>query len=209
MRYRLLMLDVDSTLIDQEVIDELAKIAGLGDQVSEITSRAMAGELDFENALRQRVRLLKGHSKEILTQVRAKITLTHGAEELISTLHSLGVKVGIVSGGFEEVIAPLAGELKLDFFRANRLAIDNGVLTGEVSGRIIGRHEKAEALRDFAKDSEVDISQTVAVGDGANDIEMIKSAGLGIAFCAKAVLRSEASVAIDVRDLRQVLDYFI
>ncbi|MFZ9222134.1 MAG: phosphoserine phosphatase SerB [Candidatus Nanopelagicaceae bacterium] len=209
MRYRLLMLDVDSTLIDQEVIDELAKIAGLGDQVSEITSRAMAGELDFENALRQRVRLLKGHSKEILTQVRAKITLTHGAEELISTLHSLGVKVGIVSGGFEEVIAPLAGELKLDFFRANRLAIDNGVLTGEVSGRIIGRHEKAEALRDFAKDSGVDISQTVAVGDGANDIEMIKSAGLGIAFCAKAVLRSEASVAIDVRDLRQVLDYFI
>ena len=203
------MLDVDSTLIDQEVIDELAKIAGLGDQVSEITSRAMAGELDFENALRQRVRLLKGHSKEILTQVRAKITLTHGAEELISTLHSLGVKVGIVSGGFEEVIAPLAGELKLDFFRANRLAIDMGVLTGEVSGRIIGRHEKAEALRDFAKDSGVDISQTVAVGDGANDIEMIKSAGLGIAFCAKAVLRSEASVAIDVRDLRQVLDYFI
>ena len=203
------MLDVDSTLIDQEVIDELAKIAGLGKQVSEITSRAMAGELDFENALRQRVRLLKGHSKEILTQVRAKITLTHGAEELISTLHSLGVKVGIVSGGFEEVIAPLAGELKLDFFRANRLAIDNGVLTGEVSGRIIGRDEKAEALRDFAKDSGVDISQTVAVGDGANDIEMIKSAGLGIAFCAKAVLRSEASVAIDVRDLRQVLDYFI
>ncbi|NDB08061.1 MAG: phosphoserine phosphatase SerB [Actinobacteria bacterium] len=203
------MLDVDSTLIDQEVIDELAKIAGLGEQVSEITSRAMAGELDFENALRQRVRLLKGHSKEMLTQVRAKITLTHGAEELISTLHSLGVKVGIVSGGFEEVIAPLAGELKLDFFRANRLAIDNGVITGEVSGRIIGRHEKAEALRDFAKDSGVDISQTVAVGDGANDIEMIKSAGLGIAFCAKAVLRSEASVAIDVRDLRQVLDYFI
>jgi phosphoserine phosphatase len=203
------MLDVDSTLIDQEVIDELAKIAGLGEQVSEITSRAMAGELDFENALRQRVQLLKGHSKEILTQVRAKITLTHGAEELISTLHSLGVKVGIVSGGFEEVIAPLADELKLDFFRANRLAIDNGVLTGEVSGRIIGRHEKAEALRDFAKDSGVDISQTVAVGDGANDIEMIKSAGLGIAFCAKAVLRSEASVAIDVRDLRQVLDYFI
>ena len=203
------MLDVDSTLIDQEVIDELAKIAGLGEQVSEITSRAMAGELDFENALRQRVRLLKGHSKEILTQVRAKITLTHGAEDLISTLHSLGVKVGIVSGGFEEVIAPLAGELKLDFFRANRLAIDNGVLTGEVSGRIIGRHEKAEALRDFAKDSGVDISQTVAVGDGANDIEMIKSAGLGIAFCAKAVLRSEASVAIDVRDLRQVLNYFI
>ena len=203
------MLDVDSTLIDQEVIDELAKIAGLGEQVSEITSRAMAGELDFENALRQRVQLLKGHSKEILTQVRAKITLTHGAEELISTLHSLGVKVGIVSGGFEEVIAPLAGELKLDFFRANSLAIDSGVLTGEVSGRIIGRDEKAEALRDFAKDSGVDISQTVAVGDGANDIEMIKSAGLGIAFCAKAVLRSEASVAIDVRDLRQVLDYFI
>jgi phosphoserine phosphatase len=203
------MLDVDSTLIDQEVIDELAKIAGLGEQVSEITSRAMVGELDFDNALRQRVRLLKGHSKEILTQVRAKITLTHGAEELISTLHSLGVKVGIVSGGFEEVIAPLAGALKLDFFRANRLEIDSGVLTGEVSGRIIGRDEKAEALRDFAKDSGVDISQTVAVGDGANDIEMIKSAGLGIAFCAKAVLRSEASVAIDVRDLRQVLDYFI
>jgi phosphoserine phosphatase len=203
------MLDVDSTLIDQEVIDELAKIAGLGEQVSEITSRAMVGELDFDNALRQRVRLLKGHSKEILTQVRAKITLTHGAEELISTLHSLGVKVGIVSGGFEEVIAPLAGALKLDFFRANRLEIDSGVLTGEVSGRIIGRDEKAEALRDFAKDSGVDISQTVAVGDGANDIEMIKSAGLGIAFCAKAVLRSEASVAIDIRDLRQVLDYFI
>lgn len=203
------MMDVDSTLIDQEVIDELARIAGLGDVVSLITARAMAGELDFESALRERVRLLKGQPLSILDEVQQRITLTHGARELLSSLKSQGVKVGVVTGGFEEVILPIAEDLELDFLRGNKLGVENGSLTGEVEGRIIGRNEKAEALRDFSSSHAISLAETIAVGDGANDIEMIKSAGLGIAFCAKEVLRVQADISIEIRDLRLVLDYFL
>ena len=203
------MMDVDSTLIDQEVIDELARIAGLGDVVSLITARAMAGELDFESALRERVRLLKGQPISILDEVQQRITITHGARELLASLKSQGVKVGVVTGGFEEVILPIAEDLELDFLRGNKLGVENGSLTGEVEGRIIGRNEKAEALRDFSSSHAISLAETIAVGDGANDIEMIKSAGLGIAFCAKDVLRVQADVSIEIRDLRLVLDYFL
>lgn len=203
------MMDVDSTLIDQEVIDELARIAGLGDVVSLITARAMAGELDFESALRERVRLLKGQPLSILDEVQQRITLTHGARELLSSLKFQGVKVGVVTGGFEEVILPIAEDLELDFIRGNKLGVENGSLTGEVEGRIIGRNEKAEALRDFSSSHAISLPETIAVGDGANDIEMIKSAGLGIAFCAKEVLRVQADISIEIRDLRLVLDYFL
>lgn len=203
------MMDVDSTLIDQEVIDELARIAGLGDVVSLITARAMAGELDFESALRERVRLLKGQPMSILDEVQQRITLTHGARELLAHLKSQGVKVGVVTGGFEEVILPFAEDLKLDFLRGNKLGVENGSLTGEVVGRVIGRNEKAEALKDFSASHAIPLAETIAVGDGANDIEMIRSAGLGIAFCAKEVLRVQADISIEIRDLKLVLDFFL
>ncbi len=203
------MMDVDSTLIDQEVIDELARIAGLGDVVSQITARAMAGELDFESALRERVKLLKGQPLSILDEVQQRITLTHGARELLASLKSQGVKVGVVTGGFEEVILPIVEDLEIDFLRGNKLGVENGSLTGEVEGSIIGRNEKAEALRDFSSSYAIPLGETIAVGDGANDIEMIKSAGLGIAFCAKEVLRVQADISIEIRDLKLVLDYFL
>lgn len=208
MKYRLLLLDVDSTLINEEVIDELARIAGCGEQVTLITSRAMAGEIDFATALRERVALLAHQSEFILEAVRERITLTEGAEDLISILKSKGIKVGVVTGGFVEVIGPLAKQLDLDFVRGNALVVKDGHLTGEVDGNVIGRKEKAEALVDFAKSFGISMSETVAIGDGANDIEMIEHAELGIAFCAKEILRSRADISIEVRDLRKVLDFF-
>lgn len=200
------MLDVDSTLIEQEVIDELAKIVGRGEMVSQITARAMAGELDFESALRQRVKLLAGAPISILDHVQAKITLTQGAEELIATLQSKGVRIGVVSGGFEAVIAPLAKKLELDFYRANHLEIKGEFLTGELSGPIIGRDEKGDALAEFAASFGIGLDESIAIGDGANDIEMIRRAGLGIAFCAKEVLKLEADLCLDIRDLREVVN---
>ena len=202
---RLVMLDMDSTLIVQEVIDLLAAKAGVAEEVSAITQKAMAGEMDFAQSLQARVSLLAGLNESILSEVRGEITLTQGAERLIQTLHLKGHKVGVVSGGFIEVIEPILKELKIDFYRANKLQILNGELTGKLEGEIIDRAAKLKALVEFAKNEGVQMSQTVAIGDGANDLDMIESAGLGVAFNAKPKVAAAATTTISGSDLSAVL----
>ena len=194
---RLLLLDVDSTLIQEEVIELLANKAGAGAEVEQITAAAMSGQLEFAAALDARVKLLAGLPETVLTEVQKEITLTAGARELISALQELGHQVGIVSGGFIDVIEPLARELLIDFIRANKLEIIDGKLTGRLEGTVIDRAGKAQALRDFAKISGVEIAGTVAIGDGANDIDMLKIAGIGIAFNAKPILQSVADISLN------------
>lgn len=202
---RLVMLDMDSTLIVQEVIDLLAAKAGVADEVSAITKKAMAGEMDFAQSLEARVSLLAGLNESMLSEVRGEITLTQGAENLIQTLHLKGHKVGVVSGGFIDVIEPILKDLKIDFYRANKLQILNGELTGKLEGEIIDRSAKLKALVEFAKNEGVPNSQTVAIGDGANDLDMIESAGLGIAFNAKPKVAAAATTTISGSDLSAVL----
>lgn len=202
---RLVMLDMDSTLIVQEVIDLLAAKAGVAEEVSAITQKAMAGEMDFAQSLQARVSLLAGLNESMLSEVRSEITLTQGAEKLIQTLHLKGHKVGVVSGGFIEVIEPILKELKIDFYRANKLQILNGELTGKLEGEIIDRAAKLKALVEFAKNEGVQMSQTVAIGDGANDLDMIESAGLGVAFNAKPKVAAAATTTISGSDLSAVL----
>ena len=202
---RLVMLDMDSTLIVQEVIDLLAAKAGVAGEVSAITQKAMAGEMDFAQSLQARVSLLAGLNESMLSDVRNEITLTQGAEKLIQTLHLKGHKVGVVSGGFIDVIEPILKELKIDFYRANKLQILNGELTGKLEGEIIDRAAKLKALVEFAKNEGVQMSQTVAIGDGANDLDMIESAGLGVAFNAKPKVAAAAATTISGSDLSAVL----
>ena len=202
---RLVLLDMDSTLIEQEVIDLIAKHAGKLDQVSQITASAMAGELDFKQALSARVSLLAGIDQSVIELVRKEITLTNGAKKLIETLHKQGHNVGVVSGGFLDVIEPILKDLKIDFYRANKLEIVNGKLTGRTEGEIIDRIAKYNSLLDFAKIEGVDLSQTVAIGDGANDLDMIEAAGLGIAFNAKPKVAAAAATTISTLDLSAVL----
>jgi phosphoserine phosphatase len=202
---RLVLLDMDSTLIQQEVIDLLAKHAGKLDQVSQITESAMAGDLDFSQALSARVSLLAGLDQSVIELVRKDITLTNGAKELIETLHKQGHKVGVVSGGFLDVIEPILKDLKIDFYRANKLEIMNGKLTGKTEGAIIDRVAKFSSLQEFAKIEGVELSQTVAIGDGANDLDMIEAAGLGIAFNAKPKVAAAAATTISTSDLSTVL----
>lgn len=202
---RVVMLDMDSTLIQQEVIDLLAKHANVQEQVSSITDKAMKGEMDFAQSLRERVALLSGLSESVLEKVRNEIQLTTGAEKLIQTLHAKGHKVGVVSGGFLDVIEPILLDLKIDFYRANKLQIIDGKLTGRVEGEIIDRAAKLNSLVEFAKIEEVQIAQTVAVGDGANDLDMIEAAGLGIAFNAKPKVAAAAATTINSSDLSAVL----
>ena len=202
---RLVMLDMDSTLIVQEVIDLLAAKAGVAEEVSAITKKAMAGEMDFAQSLQARVSLLAGLNESMLSEVRGEITLTQGAEKLIQTLHLKGHKVGVVSGGFIDVIEPILKELKIDFYRANKLQILNGELTGKLEGEIIDRAAKLKALVEFAKNEGVQMSQTVAIGDGANDLDMIESAGLGVAFNAKPKVAAAAATTISGSDLSAVL----
>jgi phosphoserine phosphatase len=202
---RLVLLDMDSTLIQQEVIDLLAKHAGKLDQVSQITESAMAGDLDFSQALSARVALLAGLDQSVIELVRKEITLTNGAKELIETLHKQGHKVGVVSGGFLDVIEPILKDLKIDFYRANKLEIMNGKLTGKTEGAIIDRVAKFSSLQEFAKIEGVELSQTVAIGDGANDLDMIEAAGLGIAFNAKPKVAAAAATTISTSDLSTVL----
>jgi phosphoserine phosphatase len=202
---RLIVMDVDSTLIRDEVIDLLASRAGCADEVAKVTSAAMRGDLDFAASLRERVSLLAGLDVSVLDEVRGSLRLTAGAQTLIGTLSRLGYKFGIVSGGFAEVIAPLAASLGIGYVAANSLEIADGKLTGRISGPVIDRAAKADALRRFAADTGVPLSQTVAVGDGANDLDMIAAAGLGIAFNAKPVVRDAADTSLSVPYLDAIL----
>ncbi|TRZ57237.1 MAG: phosphoserine phosphatase SerB [Streptomycetaceae bacterium] len=193
---KLVQLDVDSTLIQQEVIELLAAKAGVGAEVIAITESAMRGELDFESSLRARVALLKGLPESSLTEVQNEILLTPGARTLVRTLQRLGHSISIVSGGFVDVIAPLISELGIAHFRANQLEIVDGFLTGGLIGPIIDRAAKAQALRDFAALELISMDQTVAIGDGANDLDMIAAAGLGIAFNAKPAVKAAADSSL-------------
>jgi len=202
---RIVMLDMDSTLIEQEVINLLGQAAGKSSEIEAITDKAMAGDLDFKTALIERVSLLKGLDHNILSKVRDQITLTKGAKKLVDELHQHGHKVGVVSGGFIEVIEPILKSLEIDFYRANKLKIQDGVLTGEIDGPLIDSHAKRMALEEFADQEQVRLEQTVAIGDGANDLEMIKAAGLGIAFNAKPKVAAAADTTISNQDLSTVL----
>ena len=202
----LLVMDVDSTLIDEEVIDELGEAAGCGERIAEVTERAMRGELEFCEALRARVALLRGLPVSVFDDVYRRLHFTEGALDLIDELHAHGWKIGVVSGGFHEVVDRLAADARIDHWMANRLGVRDGVLTGEVLGEIVCKTVKLHALREWASRDGVPMEQTVAVGDGANDIPMIQAAGLGIAFCAKPRTQLAAPDAINERDLRLVLD---
>ena len=202
---RIVLLDMDSTLIQQEVIDLLADKCGVGKEVAAITESAMCGELDFAASLTTRVKLLAGADAQVIQSVKAGITLTLGARTLIRTLHKLGHKVGVVSGGFLDVIEPLLQELEIDFYKANKLEIVDGKLTGNLLGSIIDRTAKAEALREFAAAEDVNLAQTIAIGDGANDLGMLELAGLGIAFNAKPAVRAAADSSINSPYLDSVL----
>ena len=202
---RLIVFDVDSTLIQGEVIEMLAERVGAGAEVAAITGAAMRGEIDFAESLHQRVATLTGLPVEVLDEVADAVELTPGARTTIRTLRRLGFHCGVVSGGFRQVIEPLAHELMLDFVAANELEIVGGKLTGRLVGPIVDRAGKAKALRDFAQQAGVPMDQTVAVGDGANDIDMLNAAGLGVAFNAKPALREVADASLNHPYLDTVL----
>ncbi|MGA2305170.1 MAG: phosphoserine phosphatase SerB [Acidimicrobiales bacterium] len=201
----LIVLDADSTLLQGEVIDLLAEACGCGAQVREVTEAAMAGEIDFEDALRRRVRLLAGLDQTALDRVRESLLLSPGARTLVRTLKRLGYETAVVSGGFTQVIAPLAAELGIDHLAANELEMAGGVLTGGLVGPIVDRVGKADALVRFAAAAGVPQSRTIAVGDGANDLDMLAAAGLGIAFNAKPLVRQAADTTINVPYLDAIL----
>jgi phosphoserine phosphatase len=201
----LVVLDVDSTLIENEVIELLADEAGSGERVAEITFRAMNGELDFEESLRERVATLAGLPASAIDTVRARVRVTAGVPEMIAGVHAAGGRVAAVSGGFHEVIDPIAAELGLDAWRANRLEIVDGVLTGGLIPPIIDAEAKANALREWAADAGLPLLQTIAVGDGANDLPMMAVCGLAVGFDAKAPVRDLAHTLLDVRNLSLLL----
>ncbi|WP_022899330.1 phosphoserine phosphatase SerB [Humibacter albus] len=201
----LVVLDVDSTLIHDEVIELLAEHAGSGELVADITSRAMRGELDFEQSLRERVATLRGLGDDVFGEVAERIRVTDGVPELVEAVHAAGGLVGVVSGGFHELVDGLAEGLGLDRWRANRLEVVGGVLTGVVDGAVVDAAAKEESLRSWAADAGVPLRRTVAIGDGANDLKMMGAAALSVAFCAKPAVRAKANLAVETRDLSQVL----
>ncbi|HSO64834.1 MAG TPA: phosphoserine phosphatase SerB [Ornithinibacter sp.] len=202
---RLVVMDVDSTLIQDEVIELLAGHAGRGAEVAAVTERAMSGELDFAQSLHARVATLAGLPVSVLEEVRDAVRLTPGARTLVRTLKRLGFTVALVSGGFVEVVEPLAVELGVDHVRANRLEVADGLLTGRVVGDLVDRAGKAAALKEFAALEGLPLSRTVAIGDGANDLDMLDVAGLGVAFNAKPLVRRQADTALNVPYLDAVL----
>lgn len=206
---RFIVMDIDSTLINEEVIDLLGEEAGVGVRVAAITERAMRGEIDFKQALEERVGLLAGLGQEVFDRTFARVTFTPGALELIRTAHERGWKVGVVSGGFHEVADRIVEAAGIDYCLANRLEVQNGKLTGKLAAEIVTRERKLEALRSWAHELGLPMSQTVAMGDGANDIPMIQAAGTGIAFCAKPKVRAAAPFAINERNLMLAMDIIL
>ena len=202
----LLVMDVDSTLVQEEVIDLLGDEAGVGQQVADITERAMRGELDFRQALEERVATLKGLPESIFNKVYACIHFNKNAKELVAELHARGYKVGLVSGGFHETVDRLAAEAGIDYVKANHLEVVDGILTGKTYGDIVTKEIKVQKLRDWAAENELVLSQTIAMGDGANDLPMIHEAGIGIAFCAKPIVRQQAPYQINEPDLYKVIE---
>ncbi|MFU8948088.1 phosphoserine phosphatase SerB [Mycetocola zhadangensis] len=201
----LVVLDADSTLIENEAIELLAEEAGSLDHVALVTERAMRGELDFAASLRERVATLAGLSESVFDVVRSRIRVTPGVPELIAGLHQAGSRVGVVSGGFHELLDPLGARLGLDHWRANRLEIVDGRLTGKVLGPIIDAQAKADTLTEWASEDGIPLRQTVAVGDGANDLLMMDVAGLSVAFNAKPAVRRQANVTAGRVNLSDVL----
>lgn len=202
---RLVVMDVDSTLIRDEVIDLLAAHAGREAEVAQVTQRAMRGELDFAQSLHERVRLLAGLPVTVFDEVRSAVRLTPGARTLVATLRDLGLSIGLVSGGFLEVVGPLAQELGISYTHANRLEVADGRLTGRVAGEVVDRAAKATQLRKWAEAEGLPLSRTIAIGDGANDLDMLSVAGLGIAFNAKPTVRASADTALNLPYLDAVL----
>ncbi|GLI28894.1 hypothetical protein ARHIZOSPH14_31360 [Agromyces rhizosphaerae] len=199
------VLDADSTLLEDEAIELIADAAGTRAHVADVTERAMRGELDFAASLRERVATLAGLPVSALDAVREQVRVTPGARELVDGVHEAGGRVGVVSGGFHELLDPIATGLGLDHCRANRLEVVDGALTGRVLGDIVDAHAKARALHEWADAAGLGADRAIAVGDGANDLEMMRAAALGVAFRAKPVVRREADLAIDAPDLSTVL----
>lgn len=193
----LVVLDCDSTTIQDEVIELLAEAAGTRELVAEVTERAMRGELDFAESLRERVATLAGTPESVFEETYRRVRLTPGIKELIAEVHARGGKVGVVSGGFHEVLDPLAADLNLDFWRANRLEVVYGKLTGRLVGPIVDAQAKADALTEWAEMAQVDTDATVAIGDGANDLTMMERAALSVGFNAKPIVREHADVSIE------------
>lgn len=206
---RLIVMDIDSTLINEEVIDLLGEEAGVGRQVAAITERAMRGEIDFKQALEERVGLLAGLGQEVFDRTFERVTFTPGALELVQAAHARGWKVGVVSGGFHEVADKIVAAAGIDFCLANHLEVVDGKLTGKLAAEIVTRERKLDALRSWAQELGLPLSQTVAMGDGANDIPMIQAAGTGIAFCAKPKTREAAPFAINERNLMLAMDIIL
>lgn len=201
----LCVMDVDGTLILEEVIDLLGREVGHEEEISQITSRAMQGELDFESSLRKRVSLLEGLPVSVFDKVFNTIHLTSNAQEFISILQNNGILVGLVSGGFTPIVERLAKSLDIAYFSANQLEVKDGLLTGKLVGQIISPEVKKDTLEQWRKELKLSKERTIAIGDGANDLFMLKSAGLGIAFCAKEVLKQEIPNHVDKRDFLEVL----
>jgi len=205
---RLIVFDADMTFLQCEVIDELGKLAGQGEKISNITRQAMSGKMDFKSALRERVRLLKGLPEKALEELSDNLPLTAGAENLVRILKHLGYKIALVSGGFDYFINKLCQRYDLDYGIANQLKIENGLVTGELEGEIIDAQAKENVLISLAKKEGFSLRQVVAVGDGANDIKMLAKAGLGIAFNAKPIVQRQAQASINLHDLKLIL-YFL
>ncbi len=201
----LVVFDVDSTLIEQEAIELLAAHSQSAELVQQITDRAMRGEIDFSQSLIERVATLKGLPESVLGSVSSQLTLTKGAKALVTEIHRRGGKAAAVSGGFIQLLDPLRAELNLDFAAANTLGVAAGALTGEVVGEIVNRQAKADYLLSWAEECGVHPSQTIAVGDGANDLGMMAVAGLSVAFCAKPIVNEQADLVLAIRDLAELI----